>query len=226
MNFFKLSTFFLLWLVSVDTIAEIDVCHFSAKVHLNAKIQTGRHADGTCYISVSPDSNKNLVYRSHVFNSKGQHMVFNSLGTGPSGTHTGAKVFYYHLNKPKLGLKLYKEHVVVSYSKQLKIIFNAKTGKVRPQSIGIKYYEAPEINESNNGGIEIKKSVSTFFDFGFTLGDSPLADLSRPHKVKFPNGNFCVSKNSDLVELQRYNTVWKYQGYSQVENYLNEYCPM
>ena len=220
----KLCLIFIMLLSSGLASAAVDVCKFSARVHVNTKIQTGKHGDGSCYISISPSEMPDLVYRSHVFTTKGLHQVFNSFGTGPIKTSTGARVFYYHMENPDLKLKLYQEHILIDFSEKLKIIINAKTTTIRKKSIGIRYLESPIISSENDGGVEILKSATTFFDFGFRLGSSPLTDLSREHTIYFDNGKLCRSENDRLLRIENYNVYWNFNGFNDVETYLNANC--
>lgn len=201
------------------------VCEFNHGTYLNTHIQTGAYQDGTCFVSITNAKNYNLVYRAHLFTSKGQHQIFNSFGPGPSSTETGARIFFYLIKNPKLTLKFYQSDIEISYGANLQILFDADTATLSDKSVGIKFDESSSVNRLNAGGVEVKQYSGKFIDFGFELGSSPQSNLSREHTIIRADGVKCTVINSKLLTIKNYDIFWKYSGYRALSKYFDEVCP-
>ncbi|MBD66053.1 MAG: hypothetical protein CME62_12655 [Halobacteriovoraceae bacterium] len=210
-------------LVSLSSSFAGSICTHKNQVYFNTQIQTGIFADtGRCFISLSKQYKPNLIYRSHLFTSLGEHMVFNSFGPGPIATHTGARVFLHLPRVQPFSYQLADALVTLTLPNGNQVIFDAKNAQVI-DSIGFDMQESPSVNRNNLGGINVYSSDHTWLDFGFTLGYSPLADLNREFEVHFPD-QVCSGVNRDLFTLVNGNVVWKYKSDQALLAKLESLC--
>lgn len=201
------------------------VCEFNHGTFLNTKFQTGVYQDKTCFVTISNIKNYGLVYRSHSFMSTGQHQIFNSFGPGPSSTETGARVFFYLVDKPKLKLTFFQDDFEISFGPGLRILFDGETTTLSDKSVGIMFDEERDVNKLNSGGVEVTQFIGNFLDFGFQFGASPLSKLTNTHLIVKANNTKCQSENSKLLEIKNYDIFWKYTGFKGISKYIDEACP-
>ena len=213
-----------MFLVSLPTLGS-DTCAFSQATYFNTKVQTGQYTDGTCFVFVSPRYSQNMIYRSHVFTDRGQHLIFNSFGDGPSSVDTGSRVFVHVFKNPLLDIKLVKNIIHVSLGAQFSILINAKTSEIQNNSVGINFKVSPQVSRTNDGGVEVETFSESYIDFGYKTGSSPIAGLGRSHSIFQVSRKKCESPNSKLIDIVNYDPYWKYKGWSELNGYFKEVCP-
>ncbi len=202
----------------------MDVCQFKAWNHLDFRLQTGQFRDGTCYISVGSGKLNDLIYRSYLITSKGQLMIFNSFGDGPSSTHTGARVYYFYPKQSALDLRLDQDDVVVTMVSGHELIFDASQVELAAMSEA-KVVVDSEIRPDNEGGVEIELDRSYLLDMGFKLGNTPEWDLSRPSVFRNSRGQACRFKNRELFYKKDDEVYPRYSDDRKLQSVISSKCP-
>lgn len=155
-----------------------------------------------CFISLGP-LNGYPKYRSFTFDSKGELMVFNSLGPGRPSTDTGARNFLFPVVKSELKIELdYEEEYIRIKNTDGKVwVFDARSAKVHSIE-NMNFDIDPEVTRSNRGGVELDPLNGTLIDEGWRVGGPPNILLNRNSTVKHESGKSCTVVNKDIFKLR------------------------
>lgn len=167
----------------------------------NMRYQIGFYKSSQkCFISVGPN-NRYPEYRSFNFDSKGELMVFNSLGDGRPSQDTGARNFLFPVIKSSLKYELdfKNEYINVRATDGRLWSFDAKSAKIHDIS-DMNFIEDPVVSRTNNGGLELVPSHGHLIDEGWRLGGPPNIILSRKSTIKDSFGSECLVKNKKIFK--------------------------
>lgn len=167
----------------------------------NMRYQIGSYrSNGKCFISIGPN-NRYPEYRSYNFDSKGELMVFNSLGDGRPSTDTGARSFFFPVTSSDLKYELdfTNEYIQVQATDGRVWKFDARSSKI--ESIeDMTFIEDPEVNRNNKGGLELTPTRGYLIDEGWRLGGPPNIILTRNSTIKNSQGDLCIVKNKKIFK--------------------------
>ncbi len=178
-----------------------------------------------CYFSVSINRFTDLVYRQYLFTTNGLLMVFNSFGSGPESTDTGAREYYFFPRDHDIQLKVDPTMGLL----QLRLIngdmatFDIEAASLDRLDLGQVFVD-PEIVQSNQGGVEIKRYSGLLLDSGFKLGSSPSSKPNRESKFTDAGGRTCVVKNSEIFKYPGGETAFKFSD-QELKEFLAGRCP-
>ena len=201
-----------------------DVCAFKAWNHLDFSLQTGSFASGTCYISIGSRKLNDLIYRNYLITSDGQIMVFNSFGSGPSTSDTGARVFYLYPRTGELDLTLRGDQIVVQLVSGHRLIFDPSSVDLFSMEGGSVQVQS-QISRRNAGGVEIELDHSYMLDMGFKLGNTPVWDLERQSFFINSKGEKCSFKNEELFYKKGGEVYPRYPADNKLESVITSKCP-
>jgi hypothetical protein len=180
-----------------------EICEFKQTKVKNTIIKTGNINKGEkCFISISHRKNSSLIYRTHYFDTKGQYMVFNSFGNGPSSKQTGARLYSILPNKNELKMSIIGNDLKIELGAALSINFDLDTTYINGSS-GFTVIEDIKIRHDNMGGVYINSSSLPFIDFGFRFGGSPLWDLSRKFQYYDKQLSKVCEKMNGLIYVKK-----------------------
>lgn len=153
-----------------------------------------------CFISIGPN-NRYPLYRSFNFDSKGELMIFNSLGDGRPSENTGARNYLFPVLKSSLKYELDSENefIRVHTTDGRVWSFDARSSKIH-NITKMDFVEDPDVNRTNNGGLELSPKEGHLIDEGWRLGGPPNIILKRKSIVKDSFGNKCSVKNKKLFK--------------------------
>lgn len=156
-----------------------------------------------CWISIdNMNGYQKLIYRSYLITSDGLLMVFNSYGSGPNSTHTGARMFYFFPREIFSNeVKLEKDLVSVRLNSKVQFQFQTKVLNLVDQE-NFKVKTDPKINRNNKGGVEIQKYDGVFLDVGFSMGKSPTDNPERFSVFKNQLGQSCQVLNKQIFDYK------------------------
>jgi hypothetical protein len=215
---------FLLLLLSISAFSRENVCESNVEYLENMRIQTGSFGDKECYISLSPRKIYEMEYRSFLFTTKGRFLVFNSFGSGPSSTHSGAREYNFFKRSSSLNYTVNDEKVIISLVNGDQMSFHKE--EVFPESLSngtLKYNF--ELDPKNGGGVEISNYSSLILDFGFKMGMSPSWFLSRSSKFIDKYSSSCTITNSEVLFKENSDIHWKYTTDEDIFRFLKKRCP-
>ncbi|MAZ48053.1 MAG: hypothetical protein CME65_05800 [Halobacteriovoraceae bacterium] len=214
---------FTLIVFSSHVFAFPDVCQFQTYISNRTQIQTGQFNDGVCFVSLSDRKAQDLVYRSHLFTDEGMQMVFNSYGYGPSSSHTGARVFFHPGMQKALDLNLQRDTVELQLGNGSRLYFDTNEYKFLPES-DIKYLQDISVNRNNQGGLIISRSPTSYLDFGYRLGGSPMMNLNNYFMYIRPGKPYCRLANRSILRSIPGDIQFKYSPYGELENKIIKEC--
>lgn len=177
-----------LLLLSTPVMAELTPCTSAIGQYgnlSNMRYQIGFYKSSRkCFISIGPN-NRYPEYRSFNFDSKGELMVFNSLGAGRPSTDTGARNYFFPVITEELMFELdtEKEYIRIQATDGRLWTFDARSGKISDIS-QMNFVEDPQVTRTNNGGLELTPMTGEIIDEGWRLGGPPNIVLSRKSIIK------------------------------------------
>jgi hypothetical protein len=150
----------------------------------------------SCYLSVHPRQALDLVYRSFLFTSEGQLMVFNSFGEGDSSKMTAARVFFFFPRTGTPEMEVLKEEVRISFSV---FSFYFSQGEARVSGMdGGKATESSKVIPQNRGGIEFAIERGLMLDAGFAVGFDPTSRQTNKANFIDRQGLSCEITNREV----------------------------
>jgi hypothetical protein len=220
MKLFILLTLFF----SFNSFSKEGVCESNVEFLENMRIQTGKFKLNDCFISLSPRKTNGMYYRTFLITSSGRFLIFNSFGSGPSSTHSGAREFNFFKRTKEISYRILDETVEVLLSNGDKLTFNKEL--VTPVSIdrGVVEFD-PVITPENNGGVNITHYRGLMLDFGFQMGMSPSWYLNRESTFIDEISNTCLIKNSEFLYKKNSEIYWKFKNDERLFDYLKNKCP-
>lgn len=182
-------------------------------------------SETSCFLFVRPKNSPELIYRSLILRETGKLLVFNSYGSGPSETDTGARVYYFFPRKINPNFSLSENKVRVHVSDGLfKIIFDAESGRLLSAE-GARISQDPKIYPENKGGIEISSFRGLMLDSGFSMGSDPSADQSRESIFTDQMGRRCTVKNSEVFLIDSSGeSTFKFTD-KNLAKFISKRCP-
>lgn len=156
-----------------------------------------------CWISIdNMDGYKKLIYRSYLVTSDGLLMVFNSYGSGPNSSYTGARMFYFFPREIFTNeVALENNLVSVRLNSKLKFQFQTKVLNLVNQD-NFKIKTDPKINRNNKGGVEVVQYQGVFLDVGFSMGKSPTDNPAGKSVFKNQFGQSCEVLNKQIFDYK------------------------
>ena len=200
-----------------------DPCSSDYGQKLNLRYQTGKFQDGNCFISIGNVKTYNLVYRSFLFTSEGQIMVFNSFGDGPSSTSTGARVFYLWPYKNKLNYEIFDDRIEINLVTGQKAIFNFDPGSWEDLDRARVFID-PVIEPQNQGGIEIESPSHILLDLGFRMGSTPSTDRKRMVNLFVRGNQSCRLSIKKFIKVRSGEPVLIPDTNKKLEKLIEKYC--
>jgi hypothetical protein len=179
----------------------------------------------SCTVSVNPQDAENLIYRSFLWDETGLFMVFNSYGSGPDDTMTGARDFYLF---PRKGLPAFREAqpgVIELRSASGEIFQFATQNEALTGLEGGDVSVSSSIATSNAGGVEITQFQGVLLDCGFELGNQPETNMNGTSTFRDPQGNKCTVTNSEVFQMSGENPILKYSTDAALATFLKTRCP-
>lgn len=177
-----------------------------------------------CWISINDmNSYINLVYRSYLIASDGLLMVFNSYGTGPASTNTGARHYYFFPREVYFNeVSLHKDIVSVRLNKKLNLQFNTKSLSLINQA-GFQVKTDLKVNRNNHGGVEVLNYDGVFLDLGFALGKSPAENPEGKSTFKNQFSQICEVRNRQIFDYKDNDSYL--HGDRVLQSTVNKICP-
>lgn len=156
-----------------------------------------------CWISIdNMNGYQKLIYRSYLITTDGLLMVFNSYGSGPNSTHTGARQYYFFPREVFTNeVDLQKDLVSVRLNSKLKFQFQTKVLNLVNQP-EFKIKTDPKINRNNKGGVEILEYNGVYLDLGFSMGKSPSDNAEGKSLFKNQFGQACEVINKQIFDYK------------------------
>lgn len=199
------------------------VTHYEQRAGID--LQTGAFSDGECYVSVSESAWRGMVYRDYMFTSDGGIMAFNSFGSGPNSTHTGARVIYLRPFTTQLGWRFNEENDLEVLQPSGAIArFDGQTGEWVELS-GADLAIDPEVNRSNQGGVEIRSHAGYTIDSGFRFGGHPNSIMTRASTITSADGRRCEVENKELFHLVGDEHMWNFENNEEFTAWFDRRCP-
>lgn len=191
------------------------------------QLQMVQSSIGVCYISVNNFKNTSMVYRSYLFASTGELLVFNSYGEGPISEFTGAReVFTFPRKFPAPAYKWNAE------SRRLEVTtvtgdvlqFDYETAELVEWS-SAEVAVDPEVKKDNNAGLSIKSYKGLLFDSGFNVGEAPTSSPNRKATFTDETGKTCALKVGDVFKYSDSGNPFVKYTDKELAGFLKKKCP-
>lgn len=180
---------------------------------------------GQCFLSVHVTETADLIYRSFLFTSEGDLMVFNSYGFGNSASDSGARMYTFFPRK-KLPMFTEKTEEVEVRTANPQVSFSfSKTKVALTGSRGATFFEDFNVTPYNKGGLEVKIQKGILLDAGFSLGMDPRANKKGRSKFTDGKGNECTFNNTELFSVSEEGDVLFKRTDQELKELLNKTCP-
>jgi hypothetical protein len=154
--------------------------------------------NGECMISLGDGVNY-PKYRSYMFSTAGDLIVFNSFGDGSPSTSTGARSYILFPRTNPLEFKIEDNNIHVKTPSGVVFVFSGKKGDLVAVH-GMYFTLDDEVRGDNNGGLDLHPFKGLIIDEGWRQGELPRVDFKRSSHFKDGHGNFCKVLNSDIFE--------------------------
>jgi hypothetical protein len=182
---------------------------------------------GVCYISVNNFKNTSMVYRSYLFASTGELLVFNSYGDGPISDFTGAREVFTFPRKyktPTYNWNPESRRLEVTTVTGDTLQFDYETAELVAWSSAEVAVDS-EVKKDNNAGLSIKNYKGLLFDSGFNVGDAPTSSPNRKATFTDETGKTCALKVGDIFKYtDSGNPFVKYTD-KELAGFLKKKCP-
>lgn len=179
-----------------------------------------------CLIHVSPTEVWDMIYRSYVFTSEGEFLVFNSYGNGNQSQMTGARDYFIFPRKntvPTYRWDHDKKELIVTMASDREVIFDYNIGQLKSIS-DADLQIAKDIHPNNKGGVEITLHSGILMDAGFKKGGTPIMNPKNSSSFIF-NKKRCSFPNSQLFKYtETQDAIFKYDDQWLIP-FLQERCP-
>ena len=180
-----------------------------------------------CALAVNPeDAWKTLIYRSLAFSDDGMLMVFNSYSKDEAPLSTGARVYYFFPRALTPDIQIQGDFVTVQAATPgLTFKFSKIDGKIYDFSWG-DFKQDPQIDRSNNGGLELKNKTGLMLDSGFAF-DQDARALSNHTSVFFDGtGQSCSVANTSIYNYLADSEIeLKFKDDAAVSQFVKSACP-
>lgn len=178
-----------------------------------------------CIIHVSP-TDYSMIYRSFVFTSEGEFLVFNSYGNGNQSQTTGARVYFTFPRAQAAPTYVWNDELhelKVTTVSGNEVVFDYKTSSLKSFS-NAELKVSPEINPNNKGGVELYLQDGLLLDAGFKRGGSPISN-SKNSSSFVVKGKKCSFQNSQLFKYtDSGDSIFKYDD-EWLLPFLQDRCP-
>ncbi|GAB4023820.1 MAG: hypothetical protein Fur0010_27040 [Bdellovibrio sp.] len=230
----KLITAFMLFLSTTLFAQDFTRCVDSPEFRMRFKgsyFSLNKTNNGECWLSISPDGQW-PVYRDFMFGDESWLMIFASLGDGPQGTDTGARMFSFFPRVQDLSFSLDEnaQKVTILIPNGASMTFDLATHSI-VSSTDMVMKDDGRVTRSNRGGLELTPLKGIVLDEGWRLGELPRIQLSRKSTFIDNAGNKCDVVNSKLFKLVYDNggdvdgAVLKFVTDEDLRIFLNKDCP-
>ncbi len=153
---------------------------------------------GECMITLGDGINY-PKYRSYMFSTNGDMIVFNSFGDGSPSQSTGARSYILFPRTNPLEYKIEDNHIHIKTPSGVRFIFSGKKGDL-VEVHGMYFTLDDEVRGDNNGGLDLHPYQGLIIDEGWRQGELPRVNFKRSSHFKDGNGNLCKVLNSDIFE--------------------------
>lgn len=178
-----------------------------------------------CILHVSP-TDYSMIYRSFIFTSEGEFLVFNSYGVGNQSQTTGARVYFTFPRTQAVPTYTWNEELnelKVITSSGHEVIFDYKNATLKSFS-NANLKVSPDINPNNKGGIELSLKEDLMLDAGFKRGGSPISNPKNSSSFVL-KGKKCSFQNSQLFKYtDSGDSIFKFDD-EWLWPFLQERCP-
>ncbi len=211
---------------SLDLQQTSNVCKEDYKVIGNTtQIQMGNFDADSCFISIDPFNNLDMIYRSYILVTDSTLMIFNSYGNGPLSTSTGARELLFFPRRQSLNYQIDGQNLNIEMNGMNLVMNTANTQFLKMD--GVEFEEAPKVSRDNQGGIKILSTNRLYLDLGFKLGSAPRAEQNR--KVQFHDAHdwTCELTNNEIFDYSKdaQNPIFKFASDSDLSQFLKVRCP-
>lgn len=195
----------LLTLIPLSSFAAFDPATCPDKVERRGSIQIQQTVSGDnngCFLSVHNFKQDGMVYRDFLFTTDGEFMVFNSFGNGPEDQFTGAREYYMFPRTAKGITYNWNDdtrHLDVTDMTGAVYSFDYEDSSVTSISKA-QVKTAPDVVDTNKGGVEITKFQGLLLDGGFAKGHAPTGVADNSSTFTDKNGKTCKVKNSSIFK--------------------------
>lgn len=181
----------------------------------------------SCFLTITPRKNLNLLYRDFLLSSDGLLMVFNSFGDGEGADQTGAREFYFypHINtSPTYVWNDKDRRLEVTHTNGDILFFDYDSAQIIGSAKG-QVTVASEIKKENRGGVEILNYKGFMIDAGFALGKSPSAVGAATATLKDSGGETCDVQNKELFKFTSTDDIILIYDDQGLISFLKNRCP-
>lgn len=189
--------------------------------------QVTSNQNGRCYLSINNFKLIGMVYRSYLFSSDGDFMVFNSFGDGPQSQDTGAREFFLFprpLAQPSFSWNDDTRRLEVTSVSGSKFYFDYENAQISSFDHGQVRLD-PEITKLNHGGVEVSKYQGLMLDAGFTLGNAPSDTATAFSILTDKRGATCKVKNAEVFKYSNSGDVTCKYSDKGLSHFLKARCP-
>lgn len=178
-----------------------------------------------CDLSINPNNQFGMIYRSYLLSSTGILMVFNSYGPGNDSASTGARVFYlFPRNRIPTLDNFSKNPIVTGASERAIFEFERKSAKL----IGLKngnIKEDIEVSPKNKGGVEILSYNGLLIDVGFAMGKDPSTISKGTSLARDFENRQCKIANTELFDYSTPSANFKFKTDQELKTFMAKSCP-
>lgn len=182
---------------------QAEFCPERVERHGSIQLEQSLSTDkATCLLSIHNFKQEGLIYRDYLLTSTGDLMIFNSYGDGPESSTTGAREFFlfprpnksisYKWNDEDRRLEILDANGGMSY-------YDYEDAQITFMSHGT-VKVAPQVVDTNKGGVEISQFQGLLLDVGFTKGRAPSQVSSAYSTFTDQAGTSCKVKNLDIFK--------------------------
>tara|TARA_R110002072_G_scaffold534_7_gene4156 strand:- start:58102 stop:58818 length:717 start_codon:yes stop_codon:yes gene_type:complete len=190
----------------------------------SGQLKTDDQLPKKCFIMISPIDNNNSVYRSYIFNTQGQMLVFNSFGAGDPSKNTGSSVHYFFPFKSELKYLISGDAILIELINGEVAQFDTVEGKITEMTNAIVHTD-PDINRNNNGGVQFEYLEGWTMNAGFQLGGSPLSNPVKEIYIRDSLGTQCDLKINDFFMNINEEYFLKYSSNDELQVFQSDFCP-
>lgn len=189
-------------------------------------IQRLASRDGTnCLLHISTTA-ITMVYRSFVFTSEGEFLVFNSYGEGNMKEKTGARVFFIFPRirpAPTYSWNHGTKELIVRSASGHDFTFDYHQGTLKSFSGGDLRVDSAVI-PTNKGGVEIRAERNLILDAGFKKGGSPITNGKNSSAFQYRQQRCSFMNNIIFKYTESGDAYFKYDDQWLIP-FLQDRCP-
>lgn len=183
--------------------------------------------DSKCFLSIRNRKASGLLYRSYLFTSEGELLVFNSLGNGNEAESTGAREFFMFPRVQAAATYEWNDdtgRLTVTTVNGNKASFDYEDAEL-VEMTGAVIKRDSEIRPDNRGGVEITQYQGLILDAGFKLGSAPSGVSGAISTFTDRNGKTCKIRNYEVFKYTADgDVIFKFSD-KGLQSFLKNRCP-